>query len=208
MRHVKAPKEALCACEWFRYASDERWMCRWNENDSRAIIVLNPNYVSPNEKYVSQLRLWWKRFTDGRGSRIHGDVSKACDFIRSKMGDRSTACRFRGPNSSRFHWGLATHKHFIILSSHQRHNPFMNFSDFRLFVHVFRQELASAVDADPDLQEEAGIMHHVLTQLSRYQVSPFDSAFISFVSYSCKRSGCSSTNRHLRTNVFAIDIVE
>ncbi|XP_037046134.1 rap guanine nucleotide exchange factor 4 isoform X2 [Bradysia coprophila] len=33
----------------------------------------------------------------------------------------------------------------------------------------FIEELASEVDADPDLQEEAGIMHHVLTQLSRYQ---------------------------------------
>lgn len=32
------------------------------------------------------------------------------------------------------------------------------------------QELASAVDGDSDLQEEAGIMHHVLTQLLRYQV--------------------------------------
>lgn len=31
------------------------------------------------------------------------------------------------------------------------------------------EELASEVEADPDLQEEASIMHHVLTQLSRYQ---------------------------------------
>lgn len=37
-----------------------------------------------------------------------------------------------------------------------------------MFMH---QELASAIDGDPDLQEEAGIMHHVLTQLLRYQVS-------------------------------------
>lgn len=35
---------------------------------------------------------------------------------------------------------------------------------------MFLQELASAVDVDPDLQEESGIMHHVLTQLGRYQV--------------------------------------
>ncbi|XP_031640324.1 rap guanine nucleotide exchange factor 4 isoform X4 [Contarinia nasturtii] len=34
---------------------------------------------------------------------------------------------------------------------------------------AFIEELASIVDADPDLQEEAGIMHHVLTQLLRYQ---------------------------------------
>lgn len=33
----------------------------------------------------------------------------------------------------------------------------------------FIKDLASEVDADPELQEEAGIMHHVLTQLSRYQ---------------------------------------
>ncbi|XP_055319699.1 rap guanine nucleotide exchange factor 4 isoform X3 [Sitodiplosis mosellana] len=33
----------------------------------------------------------------------------------------------------------------------------------------FIEELASVVDGDPDLQEEAGIMHHVLTQLLRYQ---------------------------------------
>lgn len=35
--------------------------------------------------------------------------------------------------------------------------------------------MASEVDADPDLQEEAGLMHHVLTQLSRYQVKDFES---------------------------------
>lgn len=34
----------------------------------------------------------------------------------------------------------------------------------------FIEELASEVDADPTLQEEAGLMHHVLRQLSRYQV--------------------------------------
>lgn len=33
--------------------------------------------------------------------------------------------------------------------------------------------MAGVVDGDPDLQEEAGIMHHVLTQLLRYQVSVF-----------------------------------
>lgn len=37
-------------------------------------------------------------------------------------------------------------------------------------MYSISQELASVVDADPDLQEESGIMHHVLTQLSRYQV--------------------------------------
>lgn len=31
------------------------------------------------------------------------------------------------------------------------------------------EELASEVEADPDLQEEASIIHNVLTQLSRYQ---------------------------------------
>lgn len=30
-------------------------------------------------------------------------------------------------------------------------------------------ELASEVEADPELQEEASIIHNVLTQLSRYQ---------------------------------------
>lgn len=33
----------------------------------------------------------------------------------------------------------------------------------------FIEELASEVEADPDLQEEASIMHNALTQLSRYQ---------------------------------------
>lgn len=31
--------------------------------------------------------------------------------------------------------------------------------------------MATVVDGEPELQEEAGIMHHVLTQLLRYQVS-------------------------------------
>lgn len=31
------------------------------------------------------------------------------------------------------------------------------------------QEIATDVEADPGLQEEASIIHHVLTQLSRYQ---------------------------------------
>lgn len=35
------------------------------------------------------------------------------------------------------------------------------------------QELASEVEADPELQEEATVIHHVLTQLSRYQVKDF-----------------------------------
>lgn len=33
----------------------------------------------------------------------------------------------------------------------------------------FIEDLASEVEADPDLQEEASIIHNVLTQLSRYQ---------------------------------------
>jgi len=32
-----------------------------------------------------------------------------------------------------------------------------------------QQEIATDVESDPGLQEEAGIIHHVLTQLSRYQ---------------------------------------
>ncbi|XP_055701566.1 rap guanine nucleotide exchange factor 4 isoform X2 [Phlebotomus papatasi] len=33
----------------------------------------------------------------------------------------------------------------------------------------FIEELASEVEADPDLQEEASVMHHVLSQIARYQ---------------------------------------
>lgn len=33
----------------------------------------------------------------------------------------------------------------------------------------YLQEIATDVEADPGLQEEAGIIHHVLTQMSRYQ---------------------------------------
>lgn len=31
------------------------------------------------------------------------------------------------------------------------------------------QEIATDVEADPGLQEEGGVIHHVLTQMSRYQ---------------------------------------
>jgi Rap guanine nucleotide exchange factor 4 len=31
------------------------------------------------------------------------------------------------------------------------------------------QEIATDVESDPGMQEEAGIIHHVLTQMSRYQ---------------------------------------
>lgn len=37
------------------------------------------------------------------------------------------------------------------------------------FFFVYSQEIATDVEADPALQEEAGIIHHVLTQMSRYQ---------------------------------------
>ena len=38
------------------------------------------------------------------------------------------------------------------------------------FCFVFiSQEIATDVEADPGLQEETGIIHHVLTQMSRYQ---------------------------------------
>ena len=32
-----------------------------------------------------------------------------------------------------------------------------------------RQEVATDVESDPGMQEEAGVIHHVLTQMSRYQ---------------------------------------
>lgn len=37
------------------------------------------------------------------------------------------------------------------------------------FYILSTQEIATDVESDPGMQEEAGIIHHVLTQMSRYQ---------------------------------------
>lgn len=58
----------------------------------------------------------------------------------------------------------------IVCYFHTAYRIFVFLSLHRCWVLPLLQELASAVDGDPDLQEEAGVMHHVLTQLLRYQV--------------------------------------